>query len=108
MLTEMPAAPVDRAAPPMTRGDQIAEVLAITLTARPLLCDLISTQAAVLEHNVSAVIAAQYKRATIGHLGIAVGLLLRHLPELGEHDAAQVAAVTIMMTGAVWTYSRPS
>src|ERR1700759_1280772 len=47
------AAAVAPAASPMTRGDQIAEALTATLSARPLLCDLVSAQAAVLEHNVS-------------------------------------------------------
>src|ERR1700759_1224153 len=43
------------------RGDQLAAPLAASLTTRPMLCDLISTQAAVLEHNVSPQAAAQYK-----------------------------------------------
>jgi hypothetical protein len=60
------------------RGDQLASTLAASLTARPVLCDLISTQAAVLEHNVSPHVAAQYKRAAI------------------------------LVTGAVWTHARPA
>ena len=52
-------AAVDPSAPPTVRGDQIAAALVTALTERPLLCDLVSTQAAVLEHNVSAQIAAQ-------------------------------------------------
>ena len=39
--------------------------VAASLAARPMLCDLISAQAAVLEHNVSPQVAAQYKRASI-------------------------------------------
>jgi AcrR family transcriptional regulator len=102
------AAAVDSSVPPMVRGDQVAAVLVTTLTERPVLCDLISTQAAVLEHNVSTQIAAQYKHATIGHLMVLVGLLRDHIPELGEQDAARFSAATVMVTGAVWTYSRPS
>jgi AcrR family transcriptional regulator len=101
-------AAVDPSAPPTVRGDQIAAVLVTALTERPLLCDLVSTQASVLEHNVSAQIAAQYKRATIGHLTVLVGLLGDHIPELNEQDAARFAAATVMVTGAIWSYSRPS
>ena len=36
------------------RCDQVAAAVAASLAARPVLCDLISAQAAVLEHNVSA------------------------------------------------------
>ena len=43
----------------------VAAVLAASLTARPVLCDLVSAQAAVLERNVSPQVAAQYKRAAI-------------------------------------------
>ena len=39
--------------------------MADSLAARPMLCDLISAQAAVLERNVSPRVAAQYKRASI-------------------------------------------
>jgi AcrR family transcriptional regulator len=101
-------AAVDPSAPPTVRGDQIAAALVTALAERPLLCDLVSTQAAVLEHNVSAQIAAQYKRSTIGHLTVLVGLLRDHIPELSEQDAARFAAGTVMVTGAIWSYSRPS
>jgi AcrR family transcriptional regulator len=107
-LGEALATAVDPSAPPMTRGDQVAAVLATNLTDRPVLCDLVSTQAAVLEHNVSTEIAAQYKRSTIGHLTVLVGLLRQHIPELSDQDATKFAAATVMITGAVWTYSRPS
>src|SRR5262245_43137526 len=36
------------------RGDRLAAILAESLAQRPVLCDLTSAHAAVLEHNVSA------------------------------------------------------
>jgi len=96
------------AAPVRDRGDQVVATIAASLTARPILCDLLSSQAAVLEHNVSPEIAAKYKRAAIASFGVLASLILVHLPELGEVDAQRFAAGASLVAGAVWTHSRPS
>jgi AcrR family transcriptional regulator len=101
-------AAVNTSAAASERGDQLATTLAVSLTTRPMLCDLISTQAAVLEHNVSPQVAAQYKRAAIANVGVLSGLIRQHLPELGERDAQRLAVTTILLTSAVWTYARPA
>jgi AcrR family transcriptional regulator len=101
-------AAVNPNASPAERGDQLAGTLAISLTSRPVLCDLISTQAAVLEHNVSPQLAAQYKRAAIASVGVLARLILQHVPELGERDAQRLAVATILVTSAVWTHARPA
>jgi AcrR family transcriptional regulator len=101
-------AAVNPNASPAERGDQLAGTLAISLTSRPVLCDLISTQAAVLEHNVSPQLAAQYKRAAIASVGVLARLILQHVPELGERDAQRLALATILVTSAVWTHARPA
>jgi AcrR family transcriptional regulator len=90
------------------RGDQVAATLAATLAARPVLCDLVSSQAAVLEHNVSPAVAGQYKRATIASAERLRDLVLDHVPELGAADAFRFTAVAVMVTGSVWTHARPS
>ncbi|MFC1408347.1 TetR family transcriptional regulator [Streptacidiphilus sp. N1-12] len=90
------------------RGDRLVAALAATLTARPVLCDLVSAQAAVLERNVSPAVAAEYKRAAIGNAETLGRLIGSYVPELGEGDAMRFAAVTIMVTGAVWTHSHPT
>ena len=99
---------VDPNAPPAERGDQLAVVLASSLASRPVLCDLISAQAAVLEHNISPKVATEYKRAAIANVFSLARLVVEHLPELGEHDAFRFAAAAVMVTGAVWTYAKPS
>ncbi|GAA4188504.1 TetR/AcrR family transcriptional regulator [Streptosporangium oxazolinicum] len=93
---------------PYERGDQVAATLAATLADRPVLCDLAAAQAAVLEHNVSPQVAAQYKRAAVANATTLGRLVGEHLRELGEHDAMRLAAATVMVTGAVWTHSRPA
>jgi AcrR family transcriptional regulator len=99
---------VTAAAPVTTRGDQVAAVLASSLAARPVLCDLISAQAAVLERNVSPQIAATYKRSTLAGIGDLGTLLGRHLGELTEHDAWRLGGATVVTTGALWPQCQPS
>jgi AcrR family transcriptional regulator len=98
----------DAAAPVADRADQVALVVAASLAARPMLCDLISAQAAVLERNISPQVAAQYKRASLTGVTALGGLILRCVPELGEHDAFQLAGTALMMTSALWPHTQPS
>jgi AcrR family transcriptional regulator len=99
---------VDIAAPLTERADQLAVAVAASLASRPMLCDLISAQAAVLERNVSPEVAAQYKRASIAGITALGGLMLGCVTELGEHDAVRLAGAVIMMTGALWPHTQPS
>jgi AcrR family transcriptional regulator len=94
--------------PVASRADQLAAAVAASLAARPMLCDLISAQAAVLERNVSPQVAAQYKRASIAGISALGALLLRSVPELGEPDAFRLAGAAVMTTAAVWPHTQPS
>jgi AcrR family transcriptional regulator len=94
--------------PVASRADQLAAAMAASLAARPMLCDLISAQAAVLERNVSPQVAAQYKRASIAGISALGALLLRSVPELGEPDAFRLAGAAVMTTAAVWPHTQPS
>jgi AcrR family transcriptional regulator len=99
---------VDAAAPAAERSGQLAATVASSLASRPMLCDLISAQAAVLERNVSPQVAAQYKRASIADITALGALMLRCVPELGENDAFQAAGAAVMMTSALWPHTQPS
>jgi AcrR family transcriptional regulator len=101
-------AAVSAGAPLAKRGDQVAAALAASLAERPVLCDLLSAQAAVLERNVSPRVAAQYKRASLANVAALGGLLLGYVAELGEHDAGRLAAATAMVAGALWPHAQPS
>jgi AcrR family transcriptional regulator len=94
--------------PVTERSDQLAAAVAASLAARPMLCDLISAQAAVLERNVSPQVAAQYKRASIAGISALDALLLRSVPELGEPDAFRLAGAAVMTTAALWPHTQPS
>ncbi|WP_327685802.1 TetR/AcrR family transcriptional regulator [Streptomyces sp. NBC_00467] len=107
LRTTLPEA-LDAAAPVTERADRIAAVVASALAERPVLCDLIGAQAAVLERNVSPQVAAEYKRSAIASAMAMAELVRTHLPELGEHDALRFTGGMIMVTGAVWTHAHPS
>jgi AcrR family transcriptional regulator len=89
------------------RGDRLAAVLADSLARRPVLCDLISAQATVLEHNVSTEAALTHKRAAHRALEIQSEQILRCLPELGRPDAERLCAVTVLVASSAWSYGRP-
>src|SRR5215471_7064311 len=99
---------VDPGAPVAVRGDQLAAAIAASLAARPVLCDLISAQAAVLERNVSPKVAAEYKQASIEGISALGRLLLRCLPELGEPDAFRLAGAATLTASALWPHTQPS
>ena len=102
------AASASHAAPVAERCAQLASAVAASLASRPMLCDLISAQAAVLERNVSPEVAARYKRASMAGIAALGGLMLRCVPELGEPDAVKLAGATVMTTGALWPHTQPS
>lgn len=106
-LPEQLAASVTPDAPPLQRAQEFAAVLARSLEQQRVLCDLLSAQAGVLEHNVSADVAARYKRAALDNVTALASLARRCIPELDGH-ADQFCAQAIMVSGAVWTHARPS
>ncbi|MFI6713232.1 TetR/AcrR family transcriptional regulator [Nonomuraea sp. NPDC050478] len=93
---------------PRQRGDRLAEILATSLTRRPVLCDLLSAQTAVLEHNISTEVAVRHKHAAKHSMQTLVRLMLRHVPELGDQGAARVVEVSLLMATAAWPCDRPS
>jgi AcrR family transcriptional regulator len=102
------ATSVNHAAPLAERCARMSATVAASLAVRPMLCDLISAQAAALERNVSPQVAARYKRASMAGIAALGGLMLGCVPELGPPDAEKLAGVTIMTTGALWPHSQPS
>jgi AcrR family transcriptional regulator len=101
-------AAVDPKSPAGERADLLANAVVSTMAARPMFCELISTQAAVLEHNVSTELAVTFKRAALANYHDMVASVLRALPELGEEGAARFIAAASMLAGAIWTHSQPS
>ena len=108
-LSELPeqlAAGMATDGTPRERADQLAVVLARSVTPRRELCDLLSAQTGVLEHNVSAGVVARYKRAMADNHAALTELVLRQLPELGDDGAWKACAMALVFTGALWSYTQ--
>ncbi|MET9211567.1 MULTISPECIES: TetR/AcrR family transcriptional regulator [unclassified Nocardia] len=96
------------AGPVTERGDELAALLATSLAARPVLCDLLSAQGAVLEHNISTDLAIGHKHAAARSLSALQALVARQVPELGDTGASTLIETTLLMAMAAWPCSHPS
>jgi AcrR family transcriptional regulator len=90
------------------RAVAVASKLASAFAAHPMLCELLSAQAGVLEHNVSVQVAARYKRSARDSLVGLAQLLRRIFPKLPIYGSEQAASTIIVLVGALWTRSRPA
>ncbi|HZX05523.1 TetR/AcrR family transcriptional regulator [Kribbella sp.] len=90
------------------RAQQLVSTVVGTLTERPVLCDLISTQAAVLERNISTETALAFKRAAAATYERMIAAIAAILPELGTDGASQFIATGSVLAGAIWSHSHPA
>lgn len=92
--------PTANGAAPRQRIDHLARLVTDSLAERPLLCDLASAQAAVLERNVSTAVVLTHKLAVREAVERLADTFRRHLPELTHEDALQAISVALLMTAA--------
>lgn len=85
------------------RACGLASAITASLAARPVLCDLISAQAAVLERNISTETVLTYKRASTGYVNRLAAVVATWLPELDAEQARTFTALTALMATATWT-----
>ncbi|WP_434452107.1 TetR family transcriptional regulator [Lentzea sp. E54] len=106
-ITELESAATPGGGSAAERGDLLAELLATSLARRPVLCDLTSAQATVLERNISADTALRHKRAVLEHLEALVRFTGRLLPELDAEDAGTLIQTVMLIAVGAWPSSRP-
>lgn len=99
---------IDTGVAPLDRSEIIATRLADSLADRPVLCDLISARAAVLERNVSADAVLRHKRSVNASVEILSDALQVCLPELDSDDIYQSIAITLLMTSGAWPQDQPT
>jgi AcrR family transcriptional regulator len=87
---------------------EFAALLAATAAARPVLCELCANSTLVLEHNISGEVAADYKRAALGHAARVVALTTEVLGPLDGRRELLVAAGVNISLGGAWAMCRPS
>ena len=107
-VSDLEAMPYDATGEFGSRADALVAAVVTTLEARPVLCDLISSQAAVLERNVSMEAVLRHKRAMLTTVDTVARITTARLPELDVRDGADVASAILMAVAAAWPHSTPT
>lgn len=102
------ASAVDATGDAKNRGSQLIDALVASLVERPVLCDLMSEQAAVLEHNISTDAVLQFKRVSTANIARLVDLVITHLPELNQDAATRFTMLAAVLASSIWAHSHPS
>ncbi|MER7248038.1 TetR family transcriptional regulator [Kribbella sp. NPDC000426] len=89
------------------RAEQLINAIVGTLSERPVLCDLVSAQAGVLERNISTETALAFKRAAAVSYEGMIAAVVGVLPELGRDGAGRFIATASLLAGAIWSHSHP-
>ncbi|MFC9659401.1 TetR family transcriptional regulator [Nocardia sp. NPDC127606] len=106
VVDQLPAH-IDGAAPAPARIKSTASILAASFASHEMLCELLSVQAGILDHNISTEVATHYKRGTQSALSGLAALFRNVLPELDDQQAAEAANMTIVLAGSLWTHTHP-
>lgn len=86
----------------------LADLVSLTAAERPVLAELVANAATVLEHNVSAEVAADYKHRAIRQATRLVRLVEGVIGELPQPSRIAVAGGVNLVVGGAWGLCRPS
>ncbi|GAA2692614.1 TetR/AcrR family transcriptional regulator [Actinoplanes palleronii] len=93
---------------PQAEPSVVVDALAVSLGRRPLVCELWSSLGSELERNISAAAVLEFKLTHGALQGRLAGVLAERIPGLGEADAREFVAMTILLTAGLWPYANPS
>ncbi|MBI0298680.1 TetR family transcriptional regulator [Streptomyces sp. PRKS01-29] len=85
---------------------EVAEIVAATLAARPMFCDLLAQAPMNLERNVSIDSVRDFKLVTLGEIE-RIGEELRRLLGLTEPQTVDLVATATSLAGALWQMATP-
>ncbi|MGW0080273.1 TetR family transcriptional regulator [Streptomyces sp. NPDC003393] len=85
---------------------EVAEILASTLAARPMFCDLLAQAPLNLERNVSVDSVRAFKLVTLEEIEL-IGAELRRLLGLTESQTVDLVATATSLAGALWQMATP-
>jgi AcrR family transcriptional regulator len=79
-----------------------------SLVARPLLCELISVTASVLERNISVPVARRFKLATADVAGLLAGMIRPRVPGLSEAGVLHFVHAMLVIVAGLWPFAHPT
>ena len=107
-LAERIPAAVSRRAGYPRRAEQLAAVVAGSLAERPVLCDLMSAQAGVLERNVSTEAVTRCKLDSMAEAERLADVIRDALVELSDDAVWRYVIGVWLTTSALWAYAQPT
>ena len=87
---------------------RLAAVIADSLSSRPVLCELISVMAGVLERNIDIEYARHFKHRAAQNTSRLAGVVRGVLPGLPTQAADQFAGAVFIVTAGLWPYALPT
>ncbi|WP_412543491.1 TetR family transcriptional regulator [Longispora sp. K20-0274] len=101
--------PADAGGPaPFARETWVAGTIAGSLVAQPLLCELVSVTAGVLEKNISVEVARAFKHGSAERVDRLAGLVRAQLPHLDHAGAEHFAHAVFVLVAGLWPYAVPT
>jgi AcrR family transcriptional regulator len=92
----------------LARPRQAADAMAGTLLARPLLCELLSGIATILERNIPLDFTREFKRQSWAKRERLGKLMRAEFPALRRDDAWDFAGAVVFTLAGLWPYTRPT
>ncbi|MEV6521174.1 TetR family transcriptional regulator [Longispora sp. NPDC051575] len=93
---------------PFARETWVATVVAGSLAAQPLLCELASVTAGVLEKNISVDVARTFKLRAHERTARLAGLVRARVPHLDAPAAEHFAQAVFVLVAGLWPYAVPT
>jgi AcrR family transcriptional regulator len=93
---------------PYAREIAVADTLVDAVVANPLLCELLSAMAAVLERNISIDFARVFKRRAAANSARFASWIQAQVPELTDQGAATFAGGSVVIVAGLWPYAKPT
>ncbi|MFJ7253933.1 TetR family transcriptional regulator [Streptomyces sp. NPDC098085] len=84
-----------------------ADAYAASLVARPVMCELASVLAGVLERAVSVETVRAYKRRALANNDRLASIIHARMPELDQAAAKELASATIVLIAGLWPLAHP-
>jgi AcrR family transcriptional regulator len=91
----------------VVRVEQVASLLAKSISRRPLFCDLLAHASLSLEREVPLEVARTFKLAALDAVESIRSTLARTVPELSETDSRDLVTITTALAAMLWQYAHP-